>query len=151
MLDRLMARDIPIGAVDAVRAFDDAARLADFGEGRLPAILRIDRGRAHVIAVGDGLGRGCSRHRTSSSSKRDSPRRLPPSARSVAGCHCLQLCQRGWMAATRAAFGFTRSRGEEYVSAQRSRRKREEGGGAAHLLLPPRLRGTRQIFHPYGS
>src|SRR3546814_865632 len=58
MLDRLMARDIPIGAVDAVLAFDDAAGLADFGERFLPAILRIDRGGTHVIAVGDGLGRG---------------------------------------------------------------------------------------------
>src|SRR3546814_6146873 len=81
ILDRLMSRDIPIGAVDAVLAFDDAAGLADFGERFLPAILRIDRGGTHVIAVGDGLGRGCSRHRASSSSKRDSPRRLPPSDR----------------------------------------------------------------------
>src|SRR3546814_11696309 len=101
-----MARDIPIGAVDAVLAFDDAAGLADFGERFLPAILRIDRGGTHVIAVGDGLGRGCSRHRASSSSNRDSPRRLPPSARSVAGYHCLQLCPRGWYEAASAAAAY---------------------------------------------
>src|SRR3546814_10875908 len=49
------------------------------------------------------------------------------------------------MAETRAAFVFTRSRGEEYTCAQRSRRKEEEGGEAATLILPPRLRVNRNL------